>query len=71
MPKQSDDDIRRIIAKIPNMSKNQFISNLIMIGLDDVKLLDRVGIFTAIEYTRKLMANAAELFLNGTISESE
>jgi hypothetical protein len=62
LPISTLEEIGKIVAKIPNMTKNQFMSNLLMMGLDDVKLLDSVGLITGIEYVRKIMEDTVELF---------
>jgi hypothetical protein len=62
IPIEASNQIDNIVAKIPNMSKNQFMSNLLMIGLDDVKLLDSLGLISGIEYIRAIMEQSVSLF---------
>jgi len=62
IPTEASKQIDKIVAKIPNMSKNQFMSNLLMIGLDDVKLLDSLGLIAGIEYIRAIMEQSVFLF---------
>ena len=47
--------IDKIVAKIPNMTRAQFCSNLLLIGLEDAELLNGLGIYTSMEYIRSMI----------------
>jgi len=64
LPTSVIQDINNIVVKIPNMTKNQFMSNLIMMGLDDAKILDNLGLVTFVECIRTIMIHTKELFTN-------
>lgn len=64
IPEKTFVDIDKIVGKIPNMTKNQFMSNLLLMGLDDVKLLDSLGMITGIQFVRSVMREAANMFLS-------
>jgi len=66
IPAEASQQIDKIVIKIPNMTKNQFMANLLLIGLDDVKLLDSVGLIAGIAYIRTMMEHAVELFKEGS-----
>ena len=44
--------IEKIVAKIPGMSRSQFCSNLLLVGLEDAEMLDGLGIYSSMEYIR-------------------
>lgn len=47
--------IDNIVGKIPNMSRAQFCSNLLLSGLEDAELLDGLGIYSSIEYIKEFV----------------
>ena len=55
IPVKQIETIDVIVQKIPNMKRNQFINNLILMGLDDVKLLDSVGLVAGISFFRRMV----------------
>jgi len=69
VPRLAVRQIDEIVVKIPNMSRNQFLSNLVMIGLDDVKLIDSVGLISAALYIRTAMMKAVETFKELSLTE--
>ena len=67
VPPEVHEKIDQIVAKIPNMTRSQFCSNLLMIGLEDAKILDGLGVYTSMKYVRSLI----ELIKNITKEEIE
>ena len=55
VPPEVYDRIDQIVAKIPNMTRSQFCSNLLMIGLQDAEVLDGLGVYSSMEYIRSLI----------------
>ncbi len=54
--------VDRFVEKIPNMKRAQLISNLVLMGLDDVKFLDNLGLLRAARVARAMVEGAAAAF---------
>jgi len=55
---QIDTDALKIVDKIRNkygLSRSEFCSNLVIMGLDDAKLLDGIGLISIAGYIRSLL----------------
>ena len=46
---------------IPNMKRSQLIANLVLMGLDDVKVLNGLGLLKASRVARAILTGAAEV----------
>ena len=64
IPVKQIEKIDVIVKKIPNMKRNQFINNLILMGLDDVRLLDSVGLVAGISFFRRMVTEIMETVNN-------
>jgi metal-responsive CopG/Arc/MetJ family transcriptional regulator len=68
---QLEDDV---IARIDKMAaklehnRSQLMRNFIIGGLEDVELVDKTGIFTAVFFSRDLMRKFKKAILNGKVS---
>ncbi|MBL0716612.1 MAG: hypothetical protein JJV89_01065 [Desulfosarcina sp.] len=71
IPQEAVERIDEFVTKIPNMKRNQFISNLVLMGLDDVKLLDGLGILKAAKIARIVIAGVADVFGNEGIESTK
>jgi metal-responsive CopG/Arc/MetJ family transcriptional regulator len=55
---QIDSDALKIVDRIRNkvgLSRSEFCSNLVIMGLDDAKLLDGIGLVSSAVYIRSLL----------------
>ena len=62
IPESQMKKIDAVVDKIPSMKRNQFIYNLVLIGLDDVKLLDSIGLIAGMSFFTKMIADIKESF---------
>ncbi len=58
------DEIDRIAAKV-DLSRSQFMANLIEMGLDDAKILDSLKVLDIIKFTGKFASKLRIDYLSG------
>ena len=64
IPVEAGQKIDDLVKKIPHMNKTQLVSNLVMMGLDDAKMLDNTGLIKAAELGRVLILSITKAFKN-------
>ena len=55
------EEIDKFVCLIPNMKRTQLISNLVLMGLDDVRVLNNLGLLKASRIARAILSGAAEV----------
>ena len=71
IPVEANEKIDGLVDKMPDLSKTQVVSNLLLMGLDDAKLLDNVGLLRVAEVGRLLIMHVANAFDDVSLTESK
>jgi metal-responsive CopG/Arc/MetJ family transcriptional regulator len=69
-PVQLEDDFIKRIDKLANKlghTRSQMIRNLLIQGLADAEMIDKTGIFSAVMFSRDILAKFKEAALRGKI----
>ena len=62
IPREALREVDRFVKEIPNMKRTQLLSNLILMGLDDVKFLNSVGLLKASRVARAICQSVADVY---------
>ena len=71
IPRDALEQVDKFVSLIPNMKRAQLISNLVLMGLDDVKVLNSLGLLTASRVARAILTGAAEVLRKQDVSLKE
>ena len=55
------------LAQKIELSRSQFMSNLIEMGLDDAKMLDRFGMLSAVTGGKKVISHLKNMIVKGSL----